>query len=188
MKKLLCTFLFVPLLLSAQEESSIAGKNEVRIDVFSAIAFSKLNLSYERFLNNDFSVGVHFGYADSDKVNKDFDKGFRSTLPKYDVTPYLRYNISKGQTRFYFAEAFLAANTGEFRETLRQIDNLGNGYYAIQKDDYFDIAVGAALGYKMYFSDKIAAEFLIGFGTNIIDKTKSPDVISRVGLSLGYRF
>lgn len=188
MNKLLALLLFVPIALSAQEETSLKGSNEFRVDLLSAVAFSKLNLSYEKFLNNDFSVGVTFSYADSKKVNDDFDSGFRSTLPKYEVVPYVRYNLSKGQSRFYFAEVFASANAGDFRETVRLVDNLGNGYYAIQKDDYFDIAVGAGLGYKMYFAEKFAAELLVGFGTNLIDRAKSPDVISRVGLSVGYRF
>ncbi len=172
----------------AQEEISINGNNEFRVDVLSVVAFSKLNISYERFVNQDFSVGVTFGYADSKKVNDDFDSGYRSTLPKYEVVPFVRYNLSKGQTRFYFAEVFASANAGDFRDTNRLVDAQGNGYYAIQKDDYFDIAIGAGLGYKMYFSEKIAAELLVGFGTNLIDRAKSPDVISRVGLSVGYRF
>lgn len=188
MNKLLALLLLAPMALWAQEETSLKGNNEFRVDVLSAIAFSKLNLSYERFLNDDFSVGVTFGYADSKKVNDDFDSGFRSTLPKYEAVPYVRYNLSKGQTRFYFAEVFASANAGDFRETVRLLDNSGNAYYTIQKDNYFDIALGAGLGYKMYFSEKFAAEFLVGFGTNLIDKSNSPDVISRVGLSVGYRF
>lgn len=188
MNKLLVFLLFVPMILSAQEESNSLGKNEVRIDALSAIAFSKMNVSYEHFLNDDFSVGITFGYADSKKVNDDFDKGFRTTLPKYDAIPYLRYNLSKGQSRFYFAEVFAAANSGEFRETIRDVNSSGNAYYTIQKSDYFDIALGAGLGYKMYFADKFAAEFLVGFGTNLIGRATSPDVISRVGLNIGYRF
>lgn len=188
MNKLLVFLLFVPLFLSAQEDPISLGNNEVRVDVLSAIAFSKVNISYERFLNKDFSVGVTIGYSDSKKINDDFDKGFRTTLPKYNAIPYIRYNLSKGQTRFYFAEVFVAANSGEFRETIRDVNATGNGYYTIQKSDYFDVAIGAGLGYKMYFADKFAAEFLVGFGTNLIDRSTSPDVISRVGLNIGYRF
>ncbi len=189
MKKFLFLLFFTPALLCAQEDPAIInGKNEVRIDLLSAIAFSKINVSYERFLNEDFSVGITFGYADSEKVNDDFDRGFRSTLPKYDAIPFVRYNLSKGQTRFYFAEIFVAANSGDFRETVRLSNAEDNAYYTIQKNDYFDIAIGGGLGYKMYFADKFAAELLVGFGTNLIDRSTSPDVISRVGLNVGYRF
>lgn len=188
MKKLLFVLLFSPLFAQAQDETPLTRKNELRVDVLSIVAFSKLNLSYERFLNKDFSVGVTFGYADSKKVNDDFDSGYRSTLPKYEVLPFVRYNLSKGQTRFYFAEVFASANAGDYRESVRLTDTNGNGYYAIQKNEYFDVALGGALGYKMYFDEKFAAEFLVGFGTNLIDRSISPDVITRVGLSVGYRF
>ncbi len=188
MKNLLFVLLLMPMLVCAQNDEAPIRNNELRVDVLSIVAFSKINLSYERFLNNDFSLGVTFGYANSQKVNDDFDSGYRSTLPKYEVLPFVRYNLSKGQSGFYFAEVFASANAGDFRETVRATDASGNGYYTIQKDDYFDIALGGGLGYKMYFNEKIAAEFLVGFGTNLIDKDKSPDVISRVGLSVGYRF
>jgi hypothetical protein len=40
----------------------------------------------------------------------------------------------------------------------------------------------------MYFHESIALEFIVGFGSNLTNRDKSPDVISRVGLNLGYRF
>ncbi|MBF6608605.1 MAG: DUF3575 domain-containing protein [Flavobacterium sp.] len=188
MKKVICILLLLPIFAAAQDDPAPIKNNEFRIDVLSIVAFSKLNVSYERFLNKDFSIGVTVGYSDSKKINDDFDSGYRSTLPKYEVLPFVRYNLSKGQQRFYFAEIFASANAGDFRETVRLTNETGNGYYTIQKDDYFDIALGGALGYKMYFNDKFAAEFLVGFGTNLLDRDKSPDVVSRVGLSVGYRF
>ena len=188
MKKLLVILLLITAGVHAQEDSANARKNEFRIDLLSLIVSSKLNVSYERFLNDDFSVGVTGSYADSKKVNDDFDSGYRSTLPKLEINPYVRYNLSKGKAGYYFAEIFASANSGDYRETVRMTDGNGNGYYTIQKDGYFDVALGGGLGYKMYFKDKIAAELLVGFGRNLIDTDKSPDIISRVGLSIGYRF
>ena len=75
----------------------------------------------------------------------------------------------------------------DYKETVRIVDG-ANAYYENQKSTYFDLALGGGLGYKMYFKDKFAVEFLIGFGRNLIDTDKSPDVLSRVGLNFGYRF
>lgn len=162
--------------------------NEFRVELVSLITSSKANLTYERFLNNRFSAGLSLNYGNSKKVNDDFDQGNRNTIPKYEVIPFARYNLSNGQRSFYFAEVFLSANGGDFRETILKTDALGHDYYTIEKSKYSDLAAGAGVGYKYYIKDKFGIEFLVGFGSNMFNKDKSPDIISRVGLSFGYRF
>jgi hypothetical protein len=192
MKKLLFIALLSMQFIHAQKEADSTAilnrKNEVRVDLLSLATDGRLNLTYERFLNKDFSLGITFGMADNDQVNEDFDKGYRNTVPKYDITPFVRYNLSKGQRSFYFAEVFASANGGDFKETVRRTDEVGNAYYVNEKSDYTDFAIGAGLGYKLYFSQKFAVELMVGFGTNLFNKEKSPDTVSRVGVSFGYRF
>lgn len=189
-------FLFFALLsfqfINAQESSDsgvmLNKKNEFRVDLLSVVLATKMNLSYERFLNKDFSVGVALGYSDSKEIDDDFDAGYRNTLPKYEINPFVRYNLSKSQTSFYFAEAFISANGGDYKETVRKLDENGNGYYVNEKSTYSDIGAGVGLGYKLYIKEQFGIELLVAFGTNLFDTDKSPDTISRVGLSLGYRF
>lgn len=197
MKKFLLVALLLSQFANAQDSvSGLAGKrNEFRVDLLSLVALSKYNLSYERYLGKgDFSIGLSLNYANSNKVNDDFDEGNRNTIPKYEITPYVRYKLSKSQARYYFAEVFVSANGGDYREIVRR-DAQRNpfteetvGYYEIDKTDYFDVAIGAGAGYKFYIKEKFAIELLVGFGVNTIDTDKSPDVFSRVGLSFGYRF
>lgn len=191
MKKLIFILLLGSQFLQAQDStrvSSLAGKkNEFRVDLLSLVALSKVNLSYERFLNQDFSVGLSGSYANSASVNDDFDEGNRDNLPKYEITPFVRYSLSKSLMRYYFVEVFVSANGGDFREIVRKTENT-IGYYDIQKSEYFDVAVGGGAGYKMYIKEKFAIELLVGFGVNTMNTDKSPDVFSRVGLSFGYRF
>ena len=199
MKKLLLIFLLCFQFINAQETDSkvkqtetksalAAKKNEVRLDVLGLIAFSKFNLTYERFLNKGFSVGLSGSYSDSKKINDDFDAGNRNTMPKYEVIPFVRYNLSQGAASYYFAEVFADANGGDFRETVLLTDLSGNDYYAIQKSSYSDVALGASAGYKFYIKDTFGVEFLVGFGANLLNKDKSPDIMSRVGLGASYRF
>jgi hypothetical protein len=194
MKKLLFIALLSVQFLQAQEAKvpdsvAIANrKNEFRIDVLSMIVYSEFNLTYERFLDEDFSVGVFGGFSNSNSKSDDFDSGHRNNLPKYEINPFMRYNLSKSPRHFYFAEVFLSVNGGDFKETVRKIDDAGDGYYVNEKSTYSDLGIGAALGYKMYIDQKFAIEFLVGFGTNIFNTDQSPDTISRVGLSFGYRF
>lgn len=192
-------FLLMALLLSAfaqaQDSTAVnsgaeilARRNEVRTDLLSTVMSSKFNLTYERFFSEDWSAGVTGGITSSKNLDDDFDAGYRNSLPKYEINPFVRYKLSQSIRRFYFAEVFLSANGGDFKEIVRLTDELGNGYYVTEKSTYSDFGVGAGLGYKMYLQDKIAIELLVAFGTNLFDKDKSPDTISRVGLSVGYRF
>lgn len=192
MKKLLLFALLCINFANAQDtlpkSKLLHRKNEVRVDVLSLIKDSKLNLTYERFLGKKISLGISGNSNNSDKVNKDFDSGNRNTIPKYEVIPFVRYNFTNSANRFYFIELFAAANGGDFRETVLLVDEFNNNFYQIQKSQYSDFAIGGSLGYKFYFKDRIGVELLVGFGKNLIDIDKSPDVLSRVGLSLGYRF
>lgn len=189
MKKLLYFLLLLPLLTVAQEDSVLANKkNEFRVDVLSAIVYTKASISYERFLGNDFSTGLNANYSNSNKLNDDFDDGYRNNVPKFEINPYLRYALSKSKSRYYFAEVFASYNGGDYKEIVRVSGMAMPDYYITKKSSYTDFGLGGSLGYKMYFKDSIALEFIVGFGSNLINTDKSPDVISRVGLNLGYRF
>jgi hypothetical protein len=189
MKKLFCLFLLLPLASQAQENTVLANKkNEFRVDVLSAIVYTKASLSYERFFGKDWSTGFNVNFSNSNKLNEDFDNGYRNNVPKFEFNPYLRYALSKSKARYYFAEVFGSYNGGDYKEIIRITDMAMPDYYTTKKSKYTDFGLGGSLGYKMYFKDSIALEFIVGFGSNLTNREKSPDVISRVGLNLGYRF
>lgn len=191
MKKLFCLFLLLSVGAQAQESSVLANKkNEFRVDVLAltGLITQKVSFSYERFFNGDFSVGLNANFSSSNNLTEDFDNGYRNNSPKYEFNPYVRYALSKSKSRYYFAEVFGSYNGGEYKEIVRMTDENLNGYYTTQKSTYTDIGVGGSLGYKMYIKEAFALEFLVGFGSNLTNREKSPDVISRVGINLGYRF
>ncbi len=189
MKKLFCLFLLFPLVSQAQENTVLANKkNEFRVDVLAAIVYTKASLSYERFFGKDFSTGFNVNYSNSQKLNNDFDNGYRNNVPKFEFNPYLRYALSKSKSRYYFAEVFGSYNGGDYKEIVRLTDADNIDYYTTKKSKYTDFGLGGSLGYKMYIKNSFAIEFIVGFGSNLINRDKSPDVISRVGLNLGYRF
>jgi hypothetical protein len=105
---------------SSAQSNSNSGiafkKNEFRIDVLQAIAYGKIGLSYERFFERNFSVGVNANFSNSHKIEADFNNGFRNNIPRYEFNPYLRYALSKSKSRFYFAEVFGSVNGGDFKE------------------------------------------------------------------------
>ena len=189
MKKFFSLVLLFSMAAQAQENTVLANKkNEIRADILSAIVYGKVSLSYERFFGKDFSTGFNVNFSNSSKLNDDFDNGYRNNLPKFEFNPYLRYALSKSKSRYYFAEVFGSYNGGDYKEITRLTDENNIDYYTTQKSTYTDFGLGGSLGYKMYFKDRIALEFIVGFGSNLLNTGKSPDVISRVGLNLGYRF
>lgn len=192
MKKLICLFFLLPLALQAQDggENTVLTnkKNEFRVDVLAAIVYTKASFSYERFFGKDFSTGFNVNFSNSGKLNDDFDNGYRNNVPKFEFNPYLRYALSKSKSRYYFAEIFGSYNGGDYKEIIRVGGMAMPDYYTTKKSKYTDFGLGGSLGYKMYFKDSIALEFIVGFGSNLTNRDKSPDVISRVGLNLGYRF
>nr|WP_294938849.1 hypothetical protein [uncultured Flavobacterium sp.] len=163
-------------------------KNEIKFDVVSLIAKSRFHVSYERFLNKDFSVGLSGSITKSNKREEDFDNGFNKTLPQYEVNPFVRYSLSKSAVSYYFVEAFVSANGGKYKE-LQHIPD-GNGYHHDEavENNYTSLAIGGALGYKLYFKEKFGIELFVGVGKNILNTDISPTYVQRVGANFGYRF
>ncbi|KGO89972.1 hypothetical protein [Flavobacterium suncheonense] len=194
MKKLALVAVFFFQFAHAQQQDSTEvvspislKKNEVRLDVVSLITKMRIHASYERFLNKDFSVGLSASISESNKEKKDFDENFDRTLPQYEVIPYLRYSLSKSQVSYYYVEAFASANGGKYKTKERFVEG-GNGYYQAVENTYFDVALGGAVGYKLYFKDKFAVDLFVGMGKNLFNTDKSPEIVQRVGASFGYRF
>ena len=189
MKKITILFLFSIFLASAQDNQSFdLGKNEVKFDVFSLVAFGKVHVSYERFLSDDFSVGVSGNFNQTTSREEDFELGKNRTLEDYQIIPFVRYSLSKSQIRYYFVEVFVSANQGKYRELERLVDENNNGYYEAIQKDYSDFAIGGAIGHKFYIKEKLGIDIFVGMGKNLFSSDESPDYISRVGINVGYRF
>lgn len=164
----------------------LAKKNEVKIDVLNLVAFGKLGISYERFLNKDFSVGITGMMFNKNSKTDDFLTDDTRTLIDYQVIPYVRYAMSKSATNLYYLEAFSNINGGKYKE-LKTLNNGTADYVVVTKKDYNDIALGAAVGYKLYFKESFVIDLTVGIGKNLFN-SDSPSTVSRLGLNLGYRF
>jgi len=162
-------------------------KNEIKIDVLTLIARSRFHVSYERFLNKDFSVGLSASVTKSNKKEDDFENGFNKTLPQYEANPFVRYSLSKSAVSYYFIEGFLSVNGGKYKE-LQRLEEGGTAYWTAVEKNYTDLAIGGALGYKLYIKEKFGIELFVGVGRNIINTDISPKYVQRVGANFGYRF
>lgn len=156
----------------------INKKHELKLNAFSLIVFSSIDLSYEYLLNKDSSFGASIFFNFND-VN--------STIyfpKKFSFTPYYRWFFS--ETRFargFFVEGFGMLNSYE--------DEIYffNGNTEIKSEMNF--ALGISVGGKFIIKSGFTAEVLLGVGRNLSKNNNDfldNEIISRGGISLGYRF
>ena len=164
----------------------LAKKNELKLDVLNLTAFGKLGISYERFLKQDFSIGITGMVFNKKSKNDDFLTDDTRTKIDYQVIPYVRYALSKSATNLYYLEGFINVNGGEYKE-LKTFNNGTADYVLITRNDYNDVALGGAVGYKLYFKESFVLDLTVGLGKNLFQEN-SPSTVARLGINLGYRF
>ncbi len=160
-------------------------KHELKINVFNLVALSSVNASYERLINKDASFGFDIFY----NTNNNFDDDLR----KYSLTSYYRWFFSeKFATRGFFVEGFGMLNTQEAKEYNSFTDDLGNITSNSTIKERTDFALGIAVGGKFVTKKNFVAEVFIGLGRNLFnikpDDFFDTNLVSRGGISLGYRF
>lgn len=196
MKKITLLVLLVATTISfAQEKESlypqdVNKKYEVKLNAFSLIVFSSLDVSYEYLLNKDssFGVGVFYNFND---VNNDL------YYPKrFSLTPYYRWYFT--ETRFargFFVEGFGMLNTYEDKDYNSYYDNNGNYINSNETFKETDFALGISVGGKFTIKSGFTVEVYGGVGRNLFNNDDNNnnydlenDLITRGGISLGYRF
>ncbi|WP_160130578.1 hypothetical protein [Kordia antarctica] len=184
-RALLALFLLIGFQSYAQDEDSQKKddqfnvgdrKHEIRLDVFDAAFFSAIDLSYERV--ND----AAYGYGASLFLNfRSGDDG--SYYEKFAFTPFFRFyffNKEDYGAKGLFVEVFSKFASGE---------NFDNIFDDVENEvDYFDAALGLAIGKKWVNRRGFMLEISLGGGRNIGLDDNSPDFTFRGGVSLGYRF
>ncbi|MDP5106703.1 MAG: DUF3575 domain-containing protein [Polaribacter sp.] len=164
-------------------------KYEVKLNAFSLIVFSSLDVSYEYLLNKDssFGVGVFYNFSD---INDDL-----YYPKKFSITPYYRWYFT--ETRFargFFVEGFGMLNTYEDNDYNYYYDNNGNYIYNNDPLKETDFALGISVGGKFIIKSGFTAEVYGGVGRNLFNNSNNSsynldnDLITRGGISLGYRF
>jgi hypothetical protein len=170
------------------QDNEVLNHYEIRTNVLTTISQGNYNLSFEKKTAGSFSYGLSGSITQSAAQSDKFETGNKSNLPVWDITPFVRYKLSKSIKSYYFAEGFSSLNHGKYKSLVRTTDTFSNAIYVVQKERYTDVALGGSIGYKLLFQSKWSLEFLVGFGANVFNTKQSPDVVSRVGLNVGYQF
>lgn len=162
-------------------------ENELRLDVVSLLAQGQLNLSYETFSDSPWSYGITAAVLVNSAKEDDFLEENHQHLAKWHAGPFVRYRLSEGRKTFYFVEASALYNSGDYRYIAEQTAN-GITTYRSSTDSYNDLALGGAVGVKVLFTESWGAEVAAGTGWNLLQGSESPDLVTRVGVRLVYRF
>lgn len=160
-------------------------KIEIKVAPIALLSSSNIFLGFERYINKDISYGVlsHINLNENSFSYLELDN--KSLV--YQVSPFVRYSLSKKQTSFFYIESFLNFNGGENRVVERLNDEFGNGYYKQNIKKYSDLGIGFGAGYKFYIKKTIGIDFNFGFSRNLFNEN-SIGVLPRGNTLISYRF
>lgn len=174
MKKTLFTIAMIIMSMSAFSQSY---KQDATLNLFNAIANRWLDVSYEYYLNDESSAGITFQTRLADENNNEFNR-------TYAISPFYRYFVTQDEHNSgLFGEVFVKINGGQER-IIEEVEGQDNN---ITYEKYGNMALGLSLGYK-YRSDKgFVATGYGGVGRNLLN-SGGPNVVPRLGISIGYAF
>ena len=158
MKKIIAvTLLFI--------STFVQGQQEVKIDLFDALALKTVEVSYEHYTSTRSSVGIS-GLYNFEKKSSDFRYN-----EEWMITPYFRHYFTANRNWNYFGEIFLGINNGINKKD----------------EEYTDGALGVAIGSKYISDGGFIVDVYGGLGRNMFTE-ESRSIVPRVGINLGYRF
>jgi hypothetical protein len=169
-----------------ENDSIIQNKKfEIKAAPFSLLSSSNIFIGFERFVNKDFSFGLlsHFNLNENSFDYLVIDN--KSLI--YQISPFVRYSLSKKQNSFFYIESYLNLNGGENKTVDRLNDEFGNGYYKENLKKYTDLGLGFGSGYKFYIKKTIGVDFNLGFSRNLFNEN-SISILPRANTLISYRF
>ncbi len=177
---MLAVMLFVSLTAFSQRTHRVMGwkisrdipQNELKLNLGTTIFGLYPEVSYERILNEDLSVGVSAGVAlDPDDYPVDFA-----------LTPYVRWFFGGNSTNLqkYGAGFFIEANGALLSQKISYYDI----YDSNNETSEFGAGLGLALGWKYLTRNNWVGEFYFGAGRDFVNDGAYP----RMGITIGKRF
>jgi len=164
-----------------EEFSKQIGTKEFKLDFLDLLVFPALSVGYEKINDSSTAFGttlfINLGGEDSD---------WNDNLA---ITPYYRFYFLQSEDYGgygVFAEVFTKFAFGD-----AEIYNLTSSTY--NKENYFDMALGLAVGRKWINRKGFTLETLLGVGRNLFfdEESDSRDrsaASARLNISIGKRF
>lgn len=176
---------FFALLLGGLLAGNAQRKNEVKLNFLNTILIQSVEVGYEYFIEDGFSVGGELLLNDRYSYWPELeDKGYKFNTN----SAALSANFYFGQNSSgYYIAPMLKYRFGDFEET--KTDEATQLQYTA-KTDLDSFILGAGMGYKWIWNDHFAfapyANISRNFSEDVNDRFWAVEV--NAGLSLGYRF
>ena len=147
--------------------------NEVKLNLATTIFGSYPEVSYERVLDSDMSVGVSAGVGLADEYSLNFA-----------LIPYFRWFFggSHEALQKYGAGFYLEANGAFFSREYQDFDIYDN--YSSTTTSEIGTGLGLAIGWKYLTKNNWVGDFYLGAGRDFTNDGAYP----RFGISIGKRF
>ena len=190
MKKLFVLSLLTFGILStyAQEKEIFqdqAPKNEFRVNALNLLLFKSLDVTYERALNEESSVGINtmFSLQGNDRF---FDGDYIYYYEGFTLTPYYRLYFGKKTNAGFFAEAFMIYSSG--KNDIYYYDYDTNTDYDYVFKSFQEFGVGFSIGTKLIAKRNIIANIHAGVARNFLDSKYGNGAAPRLSISFGWRY
>lgn len=153
----------------AKDDPIALRANEVKLNIATTIFGLYPEISYERIINEDFSVGGSAGIG----LNNDY-------MLKFAITPYARWFFGGSSVNLqkYGAGFFIEANASVLSH------NDYNSEYNDRNLDDVGAGLGLALGWKYVSKNNWVGEIYGGAGNDFVNDYAYP----RFGITIGKRF
>ncbi len=161
---ILISLFFLTTSIFAQQDADDKNdsKNELRLNVPATLA-SFPEITYERILNDESSLGFSLGMS----VNSDIDYDFLAV-------PFYRLYFGNKRAAGFFVEPNVAVFSEE-----RNDEVVGSE---------IGLGAGLAIGGKFLTRKGWVVELLGGMGRNFLNTDYISDIYPRIGVSIGKRF
>lgn len=183
MKKITLSALLFIVSISLFAQENETKQNELKINMSNLIGFKWFDVSYERHLNEESSIGVGTLFS-LDNESEGLDE-YRT----FSITPYYRQFFSSKYAQGFFVEAFTMIHSGKDYTYNYYYEDFPpyNSHEIVTEDKYTDLAVGISVGGKWVTKRGFVAEIYAGFGRDMFNQSDI-EVVGRGGISIGYRF
>ena len=161
-----------------QNFSTEIGQNELRFDFLPIYFYDSFSATYERTNDTSTAYGVSMLINFGDVISDNFA-----------VTPYFRIYFLESEDYGgygFFAEVFSKLGFG-----VTSVNNDDGSFGIYEEENYFDVALGVALGRKWINRKGYSFEILLGLGKNLFydnDQLDRSETMGRFSASIGKRF
>jgi len=159
---------------TVETKAILERQNEIRLGVIKLLGGPILEAGYEYVKNKNTGYGAYL-FANFSKNENDYPEDF-SLTPFYRA--YFKKNDEYGANGF-FIEGFTSFFSGE--------NEINTENFEYDYESFFDISLGATIGYKWMNSSGFIIEIKAGAGRNLLNQSDL-EALFKGDLYIGYRF